>query len=72
MPFTLHSNILCAAQVMPGAGYGVDDGEGGIGCPLEGMVLSSPKRKSTWLQEREQIMAEWGAFAISGLVLAGA
>ncbi len=30
------------------------------------------RRKSAWLAERERIMAEWGAFALSGLVLADA
>jgi len=35
--------------------------------PLESGRLNSCK--SNWLLERERIMAEWGAFALSGLVL---
>lgn len=35
-----------------------------------GLLGSSPKSKSAWMLEREQIMAEWGLFGVSGLMLA--
>ena len=42
----------------------------GTDSPLPVELGSARKVKSSWLAERERIMAEWGAFALSGLVLA--
>ncbi|MEW5297630.1 MAG: hypothetical protein WDW36_000828 [Sanguina aurantia] len=46
-------------------------GEDSTPMPLEGMTLgSSPKQNSSWIIERERLMDKWGAFGISGLVMA--
>ena len=44
-------------------------GPGASGLPA-GRKSSGRSSKTTWLAERERIMAEWGAYALSGLVLA--
>ena len=50
-------------------GHGKSEPAAGIDSSLPLETGSNRKLKSGWLAERERVMAEWGAFALSGLVL---